>query len=175
MLLTGPDAGATDDVTNSLRSGHTTLAASVALAVFLVSSARMRPIAAIGGWTFSAAVGLLLLSSRWHRPSDIVAAYTVVAVWGCLAGIASAMVSARRGLWPAPEMPGPGMSRALRVLWWLAGGFAAISAMAFVVVCTAIDHDGAHAKIAFLGGAAAIVAACSAYAALCERLFRHLE
>lgn len=71
---------------NSLPSGHTTIAASVAVAVFLVASPQARPVigflAALwgGGW------GAYLFIEAWHRPSDMVAAYLVVAVWGLIGG-----------------------------------------------------------------------------------------
>ncbi len=71
---------------NSLPSGHTTIAASVAVAVFLVASPKARPalgvLAALwgGGW------GTYLFIEAWHRPSDMVAAYLVVAAWGLVGG-----------------------------------------------------------------------------------------
>lgn len=74
------------DLPNSLPSGHTTLAASAAVAVFLVASPRQRPfiglLAAVwaGGW------GTYIFIEDWHRPSDMIAAYLVVAVWGLIAG-----------------------------------------------------------------------------------------
>ncbi|GAB3850588.1 phosphatase PAP2 family protein [Nesterenkonia populi] len=74
------------DLPNSLPSGHTTLAASAAVAVFLVASPRQRPfmglLAAVwaGGW------GTYIFIEDWHRPSDMIAAYLVVAAWGLIAG-----------------------------------------------------------------------------------------
>ncbi|WP_258933941.1 phosphatase PAP2 family protein [Nesterenkonia pannonica] len=70
------------DLPNSLPSGHTTLAASAAVAVFLAAGPRQRPfmgfVAALwaGGW------GTYIFIEDWHRASDMIAAYLVVAVWG---------------------------------------------------------------------------------------------
>lgn len=77
-----PGAG----TSNALPSGHTTMAASAAVALFLAADARHRPLvgtlAAVwgGGW------GAYIFIERWHRPSDMVAAYLVVAGWGLVAG-----------------------------------------------------------------------------------------
>ncbi|MBB6404717.1 phosphatase PAP2 family protein [Arthrobacter sp. AZCC_0090] len=63
---------------NSLPSGHTTLAASAAAAVFLVVSPRWRPIAGFLGGTFAVAAGVSTLINQWHRPADVVAAFLLV-------------------------------------------------------------------------------------------------
>ncbi|MEZ2388295.1 phosphatase PAP2 family protein [bacterium RCC_150] len=63
---------------NSLPSGHTTLAASAAAAVFLVVSPRWRPLAGFLGGTFAVAAGVSTLINQWHRPADVVAAFLVV-------------------------------------------------------------------------------------------------
>ncbi|MFF2316396.1 phosphatase PAP2 family protein [Arthrobacter sp. NPDC058097] len=65
---------------NSLPSGHTTLAASAAAAVFLMASPRWRPLAGFVGGTFAIASGMSTLVNQWHRPADVVAAFLVV---GC--------------------------------------------------------------------------------------------
>lgn len=62
---------------NSLPSGHTTLAASAAAAVFLVASPRWRPLAGFLGGTFAVAAGVSTLINQWHRPADVVAAFLV--------------------------------------------------------------------------------------------------
>lgn len=64
---------------NSLPSGHTTLAASAAAAVFLMVSPRWRPLAGFLGATFAVASGVSTLINQWHRPADVIAAFLVVA------------------------------------------------------------------------------------------------
>src|SRR6476660_9933969 len=63
---------------NSLPSGHTTLAASAAAAVFLMVSPRWRPLAGFLGGSFAVATGVSTLINQWHRPADVVAAFFVV-------------------------------------------------------------------------------------------------
>ncbi len=72
---------------NSLPSGHSTLAASAAAAVFLVVSPRWRPTAAFMGGSYAIIAGISTLINQWHRPADVVAAFFVVAFWTVLAGL----------------------------------------------------------------------------------------
>lgn len=69
---------------NSLPSGHTTVAASVSIALLLVVPRRMRPAVALLGATYTALTGVSTLVGGWHRPSDVVAALLVVLVWTAL-------------------------------------------------------------------------------------------
>lgn len=71
---------------NSLPSGHTTLAASAAAAVFIMASPRWRPLAAFLGGSFAVASGVSTLINQWHRPADVVAAFLVVGVFMFPAG-----------------------------------------------------------------------------------------
>lgn len=71
---------------NSLPSGHTTIAASIALALVLVLPPRLRGIAAVAGAAYAALTGVATMSAGWHRPSDAVAALLVVGVWATLVG-----------------------------------------------------------------------------------------
>ncbi|SCG44372.1 PAP2 superfamily protein [Micromonospora coxensis] len=76
-----------DAVGNSLPSGHTTIAASVALALILVLPPKVRALGAFLGVAYAAVAGVATLSAGWHRPSDAVAAFLVVGVWAALAGL----------------------------------------------------------------------------------------
>lgn len=69
---------------NTLPSGHTTAAASVAAAVLLVVPPRARPWAAVLGAGYGAATGVSTLIGQWHRPSDVIAGLLVVLLWGAL-------------------------------------------------------------------------------------------
>ncbi|MFY1698487.1 phosphatase PAP2 family protein [Solwaraspora sp. WMMA2101] len=66
---------------NSLPSGHTTVAVSVAVALVLVLPAALRGIGALAGAAYAAAAGVATLLAGWHRPSDAVAAILVVGAW----------------------------------------------------------------------------------------------
>lgn len=71
---------------NSMPSGHTTLAAGAAVAVFLVSAPRQRPFMGFLVAFFATAVGAFTFIATWHRPADIISAYLVVGAWGLIGG-----------------------------------------------------------------------------------------
>ncbi len=72
---------------NSLPSGHATAAAAFAIALTLVLPPRVRGAVSLLGATYAATVGVATLSSGWHRPSDVVAAYLVTGAWAAFAGL----------------------------------------------------------------------------------------
>jgi membrane-associated phospholipid phosphatase len=82
---------------NSLPSGHTTIAASVAVALMLVLPARLRGVGGILGALLAAVAGVATLSAGWHRPSDAVAALLVVGAWACFAGVFIVVAQRRHG------------------------------------------------------------------------------
>ncbi|MCI4061508.1 phosphatase PAP2 family protein [Micromonospora sp. R77] len=89
-VLTRPDFGVDPEraaAGNSLPSGHTAIAASVAVALILVLPRKVRVLGAFLGVAYAAAAGVATLSAGWHRPSDAVAAFLVVGVWAALAGL----------------------------------------------------------------------------------------
>jgi membrane-associated phospholipid phosphatase len=71
---------------NSLPSGHTTLAASIAIALVLVLPAQVRALGALVGATYAAVAGVATMSAGWHRPSDAVASLLIVGAWAAVAG-----------------------------------------------------------------------------------------
>lgn len=82
-----PSVGINTLALNSLPSGHSTLAASAAAAVFLVVSPRWRPATAFVGGSYAILAGMSTLINQWHRPADVLAAFFVVAFWAALAAI----------------------------------------------------------------------------------------
>lgn len=86
VLPPRPDKGVVTLELNSLPSGHTTLAASAAAAVFLMASPRWRPMAGFVGGTFAIASGVSTLINQWHRPADVVAAFLLVGAFMIPAG-----------------------------------------------------------------------------------------
>lgn len=69
---------------NSLPSGHTTVAMTLAVATMMVTQPRIRPwLAALTG-SYAAMVGAATVSAGWHRPSDVMAATLVAVGWGAL-------------------------------------------------------------------------------------------
>jgi len=69
---------------NTLPSGHTTVAASVSVALLLATPRAWRPVVALAGAAYTGATGVSTLVGQWHRPSDVVAALLVVLAWGAL-------------------------------------------------------------------------------------------
>lgn len=69
---------------NSLPSGHTTLAASAAVALVLLAAPRWRGVVAFAGAVFTAVIGAAAYLEAWHRPSDMMAACLTTLAWGLL-------------------------------------------------------------------------------------------
>ncbi|MBS1889476.1 MAG: phosphatase PAP2 family protein [Actinobacteria bacterium] len=67
---------------NSFPSGHTTAAASIAIALLLVAPAAHRLAAAVVGAALTAAVGFSVVILGWHYPSDVLGGLLVVGAWG---------------------------------------------------------------------------------------------
>jgi membrane-associated phospholipid phosphatase len=86
VLPVRPEKGVVTLELNSLPSGHTTLAASAAAAVFLMASPRWRPMAGFVGGTFAIGSGVSTLINQWHRPADVVAAFLLVGAFMIPAG-----------------------------------------------------------------------------------------
>ena len=101
-LLPRPDHGIGAE--NTLPSGHVTVVTSLVLATLLVvPPAWRRPVTllASGAGTLT---GAAVIIQRWHRPSDVVAAYGVCAVF---VGLALLLDSRTRGLDGAATGPLP--------------------------------------------------------------------
>lgn len=100
VVLERPDLVDTISLrTNSLPSGHTTVAASVAVALLLIVPRSARPLVAVLGGGYAALTGVSTMVGAWHRPSDVIAACTVVLAW---AGVATMIAALDR-----PEHVGP--------------------------------------------------------------------
>lgn len=96
VVVTREVLGPGIDVTpNSFPSGHTTLAASTAIALVLVAGRARGPVAVLGAlWTAGAGIGTLALG--WHRASDVAGAIAVVATWTFLMLAVDGVVQYRR-------------------------------------------------------------------------------
>jgi len=95
-------AGAVHIGAASWPSGHSTAALALALCAVLVAPARLRPLVAVLGAVFAAAVGCALLIMAWHMPSDVLGGYLVATLWTALA-VAALRASERR--WPSAPRP----------------------------------------------------------------------
>ncbi|GIF67939.1 hypothetical protein Ais01nite_59740 [Asanoa ishikariensis] len=139
---------------NSLPSGHTTIAAAVAVGLLLVLPARLRGVGAVLGALVAAAVGVATLSAGWHRPSDVVAALLVVGVWSCVASLFIVVAQRQHG----DVVYGPGNRIALLVLALgglvLLAGAAGALALTDQVRATPIDDLSRSRLLAAYGGGA---------------------
>ncbi|MDJ0338050.1 phosphatase PAP2 family protein [Cryobacterium sp. PH31-O1] len=185
-ILARPDLGVEGYAGNSFPSGHTTVAAASALAVFLVASPRLRPMVAGWGTAFAVLAGVATLANQWHRPSDVIAALLWVALWGCIAGAVLAWpgvgvvprtaAAAANSRWPAFT----GLRRStVRIIRWLSIGCGTVSSLAFiatlVVNSSLFDSVGTVGTlVAYLGGVAAIVTAGLLLALSGTRMFARL-
>lgn len=108
---------------NTLPSGHTTVAAATGVALLLAAPRAWRPIAAIIGSGFTAAMGVSTLVGQWHRMSDVLAAILVTCAWGALVCV----FATRKGADPVEQRSGiwtPAAAGALGIVAIAAGGLA---------------------------------------------------
>ncbi len=94
-VIARPDVGVDPErvvAGNSLPSGHTTVTASVVVALVLVLPPAARAVAALAGAVITALVGVATVSADWHRPSDVVAALLLVGAWAAVAGAVLALL-----------------------------------------------------------------------------------
>src|SRR4051812_43919157 len=66
-------------------SGHSTAAMTLALCAVLVAPAALRPVVAVLGGAFAAAVGYAVLVLGWHFPSDVLGGFLMAGGGGGLA------------------------------------------------------------------------------------------
>ncbi len=161
QLLQRPDLGiATEGMRgNTLPSGHTTVAMSVAAAALLVAPARLRGLVAVLAAAYGAATGVATLSAGYHRPSDAVAAALVVGAWAAGLGALVVVVTPGRG---EDRMAPPGARRGHPVVASLLGAAAvtllAVGALATYATARSLPGslDRAGLLLAYGGGAALI-------------------
>ena len=157
VFLARPNFGIVDAVGHhaSFPSGHTTVAFSLAIAALLVAPSRNRAVVGIVGALYAAAIGVGVVATANHRPSDPIGAVLVVTAWG--AGVAAVLLSV--------SFDAPRDDRDRRVSPALALGGAALLAFAFAglvgtVFAIRLDRLGTVAvSSAFAGACAAIVGA----------------
>ena len=96
-VLDKPDLGVQQIASNSFPSGHTTAAASLLMAAFLVAPVHRRVRTGRWGAFLAALVGMSTVLNGWHRPTDAVAALLIVAGWGVLAALLTRLLDAALG------------------------------------------------------------------------------
>ncbi len=118
ILLQRPHlvAEPTDWLHNTFPSGHTTIAASLGLALVLVTPRHRRALAAVAGFLYTLLLGVGVLAAGWHRPSDPMGSICLVFSIACLVG--AALVVWRGGVAPTDRtvVPTPVWSRIVVVV-----------------------------------------------------------
>ncbi|MGW1062542.1 phosphatase PAP2 family protein [Micromonospora rubida] len=150
---------------NSLPSGHTAVAASVALALILVLPRTVRVLGAFVGAGYAAVAGVATLSAGWHRPSDAMAAFLVVGAWAALAGL-MLLVTQREQAQVEPA----DAHRVAAIVLGLVGALAVVSsalALSWLVDLPRLDPDQMGRRSLFVGyaGSAAGIAGTMAIVA----------
>jgi membrane-associated phospholipid phosphatase len=144
---------------NTLPSGHTTVAASVAVALVWVLPRAWRERVVWVGAGYAALAGVATLSVGWHRPSDVVAALLVVGVWATTIGALLAAWRRRAGAGDPPPAPRRvPVALALAGVGLLAAG-AVVLALAYQGSTPVEELDDGRLFAAYLGGVAAIAGA----------------
>ena len=141
---------------NTLPSGHTTVAMSVAVALVLVVPPAVRGITALLGAAYGAVTGVATLSAGWHRPSDAVAGCLLVGAWTAALSAVAVLV---RPPPPPPRDRGEGPhSVTTAVLVSGSGLLLAVGAFALLLTARADSEDLSrlHLFVAYVGGAASI-------------------
>lgn len=137
---------------NTLPSGHSTVAASLAAALVLVVPVRLRPLAATLGALYAAGIATMTLAAGWHRPSDAVSAFAVVGIWTF--GVCAVLVQLRGTGSPRVHEGLPGLLMGAILVLFV--GFAVVLA-----TTTISRADGLHIVrigVAYLLAALTIVA-----------------
>ena len=164
LVLARPDLGVHGYAFNSLPSGHTTLAASASLLVFLAASPSTRPMVAALGALFTIGTGVATLANQWHRPSDVVAALLVVGFCGCLAGAVLTRLQPHRQ--PAATSS---WNSALRVVALVS---VVVAALAYAASALQSGAQPFSLPMAYIGGIAGISAVGCLLASAASSTFR---
>lgn len=165
-----PDLEVDDPVrraVNTLPSGHTTVAASVAIALVLVLPPAIRGTTALFGAAYAGITGVATLSASWHRPSDVIAAFLVVGVWSAIAALLLVLGQPDRAQ-PTAEDAHP---VALTLLILAAVGLLAVWVLALYVTDQALPApiptlSTTRLFVAYAGSAAGICGVISAVMAV---------
>lgn len=140
--------------TNTLPSGHTTVAMSVAAAAVLVAPSRLRGAVSLVAAAYGAATGVATLSAGYHRPSDAIAACLVVGAWAAGLGALVVLVAPQVG---GAEHAG---GHPFAATWLASAAATLLAAGAVATYVTArvlpASLDSAHLLVAYGGGAALI-------------------
>lgn len=143
VLIPRPSYGVGHDG-NSLPSGHTTVMLSLGLAVIAVAPRPLRPLAVFLTAAAGTLTGASTVLERWHRPSDVIAAYGVCAFWAGVALLVTAW--AQRG-----DLAAPDPRRRRRFAMFVGAGVLGAVAVGVVLVAGGLVAHGKASNV-IVGG-----------------------
>jgi membrane-associated phospholipid phosphatase len=170
-VITRPDLGIDPEraaAGNSLPSGHTAVAASVAVALVLVLPSKVRAWWAVLGAGYTALAGVATMSAGWHRPSDAMASLLIVGAWAGVAGLLL-IAGQRRDGFVEPGEPHRFAAAVLTVagIALLAAAWIAVDWTNAVLRTPVDDLERGRLFIAYAGSAAGIAGlTCLLFAAV---------
>lgn len=147
-VLPRPSYGIGADVGNTLPSGHVTVVTSLVLAAVLVVPRAWRYATSFLAAGAATLTGAAVLIERWHRPSDVVAAYAVCAVLAGVAGVAVRRRASTAGVAGPSGLSSTDDSAGSRSTWrgsWAAALLGSVLAGAALIVlglAPAADEPG---------------------------------
>jgi membrane-associated phospholipid phosphatase len=145
---------------SSWPSGHATAAMTLALCAVLAAPAVLRPLVAVAGAAFAAAVSYAILVLAWHLPSDVIGGFLVAAGWTLL-GVAA--LTAAEARWPvARPARRPVSPLAWRAAQVLSAAALAAAAAAAVTLAARTQFAVQHTTSVLGGMAIATLAAALA-------------
>lgn len=153
------------NVTNTLPSGHVTVAAAGVVGLLLVVPPLLRSLTAISGAVIVVAFGFATLANQWHRPSDVLAAVAVAVAWAMVGVV---ILRAEYNATGGVEVPHrPGAVSVVLVTAAIAGLGAAAAAGALVWGVAPGASDRGQQFLAYAAGMAAVTGlACAGLGAL---------
>ncbi len=160
-LLARPELTHPDRLAHpSFPSGHTTVAASLAVALLIVVPVRWRGPVAMGGAVYAVGVGAATVTAGWHRPSDAVGAFLVTIAW---AAAVCALLVAERGPGSRVRRREAGRSGRVAVPLLVVGALT-LAVVGFAVAGTIAAIEDRHLQAvpfgaAYAGSVASIAAA----------------
>ncbi|MBV8952159.1 MAG: phosphatase PAP2 family protein [Actinobacteria bacterium] len=151
VVLTRPNFGIVDALHGSQTypSGHTTVAMSLGSAALLVAPERWRTPVGLAGAAYASGIGVAVVATANHRPSDPIGAALVVTVWAAV--IAAMLAEPDR---PARGAGGRSSSSRAGVIPWIALAALGLLVVAFVgLAATVVAIRSNRLHTVELGGA----------------------
>jgi len=160
---------------NSLPSGHTTLAASLVVALVLVLPTQVRGVGAVIGAGYAALAGVATMSAGWHRPSDAVASLLVVGGWAALTGALLLLFQRDDGFADEQRMHRAAVATlAVVTLVALGGAAVGLNWVSDVIATPPDELDRQRLFAAYAGSAAAVTGTAAAVMAVFLSSLHHV-